>query len=278
MEKEFFIERYRKLGWEFKDVMPGKAIRVNTLKISNTQLVGRLMELEFEVSKIPFLRNGFLVQELTFSIGAITEFLLGYYYTQEAASQRASEVLNPKPADLVLDMAAAPGGKTTHLAQLMKNRGVIVALDKNVNRLIALKNNIERMGVSNVIAFNMNSRDVARLGIKFDKILLDAPCAGNFTQEEDWFGKREIEDIRGIARMQRKLLEAAWSVLKDGGELVYSTCSLEPEENEENVQWFEKRVRAKLVMMERMWPSEYNQGFFIAKFRKENRGENGTRI
>ncbi len=267
--KEFFVKRYKKLGWKFRNVKPGRAIRVNTLKISNEELVKRLMELGFKMEKLPFLKNGYLVKETYCSVGAITEYLLGYYYIQEPASQRASEILRPQQNEVVLDMAAAPGGKTTHMAQIMENRGVIVALEKHVPRIIALKNNIVRMGVANVIAYNTNSMHADNLGIEFDKIMLDAPCSGNFTHEEGWFEKRNLESINEIAKVQRNLLRVAYNLLKKNGELVYATCSLEPEENEDNVGWFLKLFSdMKLVSKERIWPSEETQGFFIAKFRK----------
>jgi 16S rRNA C967 or C1407 C5-methylase (RsmB/RsmF family) len=175
----------------------------------------------------------------------------------------------PQQNEVVLDMAAAPGGKTTHMAQLMKNKGVIVAIDKKIPRLIALKNNIERMGVANVIAYNENSMNAETLGMEFDKIMLDTPCSGNFAQEEGWFEKRNLEGIKSLSKVQRNLLRVAHTLLKRNGELVYATCSLEPEENEENVEWFLKTFSdMNLVSKERMWPSEINQGFFIAKFRK----------
>ncbi len=268
--QEFFVKRYSKLGWTYRPVEHGKAIRINTLRVSETELLGRLRILGFNLTKIPFLKHGYSVEGSEFSIGAITEYLVGYYYIQEPASQKVCEILNPQQNEIVLDMASAPGGKTTHLAQIMENRGVIIALDNKVPRIIALKNNIERMGVSNVIAYHLNAVKAESLGIKFDKVLLDTPCSGNFTQEEGWFDKRSLSSIHEIAKVQRNLLRVAGSVLKVNGELVYSTCSLEPEENEDNVKWFLNTFKdMRLVSQERIWPSEITQGFFIAKFRKE---------
>ena len=265
MEKEIFIERYRKLGWKFSEPNVKKAIRVNTLKISKKVLQKRLASKGIKTSNIDFVKDGLFIEESKFSIGSSVEYLLGYCYIQEAASQAAAELLNPKENDVVLDCCAAPGGKATHLSQLMKNKGMVIALDKKSQRLIALKNNIERMGCKNIVVYNIDALDVASLGIKFDKILLDAPCSGNFTLESNWFEKRDLEGIRGNAGNQKKLLKACLDVLKPKGVLVYSTCSLEPEENEENMKWAVKSLNMKLISQKRFWPSEKNKGFFTAK-------------
>ena len=268
MEKKFFIERYRKLGWEFSDVSPKKAIRANTLRTTRDRLKKRLEALGIETSKIDFARDGLLIEKAKFSPGSSAEYLFGLYYMQGAASQIPASLLEPKETDFVLDCCAAPGGKTTQLSQLMKNKGVIIALDKKSQRLIALKNNLERMGTANTIVYNMDALNVGSLNMKFDKILLDAPCSGNFTQEHGWFEKRDLDGIKGNAENQKKLLKACFNVLKPGGTIVYSTCSLEPEENEENAKWFEKNFDVKLIMQKRYWPSEKNQGFYVAKFER----------
>ena len=232
--KEFFVKKYESLGWKFSEVKPRQSIRVNTLKISNEALAKRLQGLGCVLEKVPFLKNGYSLIRSDFSLGAAIEYLLGYYYIQEAASQKVCELLNPSPGELVLDLAAAPGGKTTHLAQLMGNKGVIVAVDMKPPRLIALKNNIERMGVSNTIVYNLEGEHCEKLGLVFDKVLLDAPCSGNFTQEDGWFEKRNMEDIRGIAKTQRDILRAAFRVLKEGGELVYKSFQRKIEKLEKN--------------------------------------------
>jgi len=266
MEKEFFIKRYEQLGWKLESPKIKQAIRVNTLKISKERLKKRLLEKGVKLSDIKFVKDGLFIESSKFSVGSTDEYLLGYYYIQGAASQIPSEMLNPKDTDLVLDCCAAPGGKSTQLSQIMKGKGVIVALDKKSQRLIALKNNIERMGCPNIITYNMDALDISKLSLKFDKILLDAPCSGNFTQGIGWFAKRDIEGIKSNAENQKKLFQKCFDVLKPGGVIVYSTCSLEPEENEENVEWFLKNYDIKLLEKERIWPSEETQGFFIAKF------------
>ncbi len=295
--KNIFLDRYKELG---QTIDPGtilipKAIRVNTLKIKPDALVKRMKQEKVNLIRIPFLDSGYRVGDSTFSVGAATEHLLGYYYVQETAAQIPAQILNPSEDDVVLDMSAAPGGKTTQLAQYMDNKGVIIALDNNNLRLMSLRNNIERLGVENTILYQKDATFISDLGIMFDKVLLDAPCSGNFCIDEKWFDKRTIENLKDISKIQRKLLDAACEVLKNNGELVYSTCSLEPEENEMVVDWLLKEhpemkiqkidlnigdsgivnpfgvvLDPRVKFAKRFWPHKTGtQGFFIAKFRKE---------
>jgi NOL1/NOP2/sun family putative RNA methylase len=260
-----------------------KCIRVNTLRTESKELLRRLNKKGVLLRKIPYLQNGY-EYKAKFSLGATPEYLQGHYYLQEAASQIPVEVLNPKPGSKVLDMAAAPGSKTTQIGQLMKNEGTIIALDNNATRINALTSNIERCGVTNCIVYKKDGRfgfDVAK---DFDYILLDAPCSGNYCIEENYFENRSMADIKERAKLQRELLKSARLSLKKGGMLVYSTCSLEPEENEENVEWLLKNYPdmkqvstglsigeegIKQPLSRRLWPHKTRtQGFFIAKFEK----------
>jgi NOL1/NOP2/sun family putative RNA methylase len=287
-----FLERYSRLGEEFepKNISIRDTLRVNTLKITDSELIKRL---NANLEKIPFLTQGYYYSS-QFTVGAMPEHFLGLIYIQEAASQIPAEVLDPKPGETVLDMAASPGSKTTQMAAIMKNKGTLIALDVNNPRLPSLKNNLERCGVKNCIVYKKDAMYSEDLNLQFDKILLDAPCSGNFTIEEKWFEKRNLEEIKEQAKTQRKLLESAIAVLKKGGTLVYSTCSLEPEENEENVDWllekypeiklekidlpigdpgitqpFGKRLKEEIKLCKRFWPHKTGmQGFFIAKIRK----------
>jgi NOL1/NOP2/sun family putative RNA methylase len=279
----FFLSRYKKLG---HDIDPDKiilrqSIRVNTLKVSEEQLVKKLQAKNIAVEKIPFADFGYWVVS-DFALSSTSDYLQGHYYIQEAASQLPVQALSPVGGELVLDMCAAPGSKTTQLAQVMRNQGRIVALDSNNARLPALKNNLERCGVKNVVVFNKDASFVDDLGLKFDKVLLDAPCSGNFATDSNWFDKRSIDDIKGMAKVQKSLLRAAVSVLKPSGTILYSTCSLEPEENEEIIEWALDKFPIKLVPIEldtgdegltaktrlcrRFWPEKHaTQGFFMAK-------------
>jgi tRNA (cytosine40_48-C5)-methyltransferase len=284
----FFIHRYKKMGHiiDPEKIKLKEAIRINTFKIDEKKIIKRLKKNEITINKISFLKQGYFT-DADFSIGSTEEYLLGYYYLQEAASQCVSEVLNPKETDLVLDMCAAPGSKTTHLSQIMNNKGIIIAIDIHQKRIEALKNNIERMGCENIIVYRKDAKYVNDLNLKFDKILLDAPCSGNFLIEKDWFEKRTIDDIQKNANEQKKLISSAIRVLKKNGTLIYSTCSLEPEENEEIVEYALNKFNIKLEKIEinigeegltektrlckRFWPEKTNtQGFFIAKIIKIN--------
>jgi len=294
MEKgmNFFLDRYKNLGETVSRIKLKPSLRVNTLKISEKVLKNRLEKLGVKLEKIPFTKNGYYYSS-RFSLGAITEYLLGYYYLQEAAAQLPVQVLDPRSDETVLDCCAAPGGKTTQIAQLMKNKGVLIALDKKKHRIVSLKTNLERCGVNNCIAYLMDANKVKSLDMQFDKILLDAPCSGNFITDPAWFKKRDIDGIRRAAEIQKSLIEKSLSVLKKGGILVYSTCSLEPEENELNMQWmlkrfkvkiekinidigskgltkvFDKRLDKSIANCKRFWPNKTStEGFFIAKIKK----------
>ena len=268
--KSIFLKRYKKLRPDFEiencEVM--NAIRINTLKISHNELIGRLKKEGVILKKIDFLSNGYYYTS-NFSMGSTPEYLQGYYYIQEAASQAVAEYLKPRKNEKILDMCAAPGSKTTHIAQLMDNTGIIVALDNKEWRLAALRNNLERMGINNVVTYNKDARYASDLMQNFDKVLLDAPCSGNFLLEEGWFDKRTLEDIKNNANTQRELLRSASNVVKNGGIIVYSTCSMEPEENEEIVKWGESELNLKVDNFKRFWPDiDKTQGFFISVLKK----------
>jgi NOL1/NOP2/sun family putative RNA methylase len=143
-------------------------------------------------------------------------------------------ILDPKPSDIVVDMCAAPGSKATHLAQIMGNEGVLYLIDRNRNRIPSLRVNIDRTGVINSIILNFDSRNITNLEFKADKILLDAPCTGEglIRQDPDRKKSKKLKDIHKMSKIQGDLLKAGLSSLKSGGTLLYSTCSIAPEENE----------------------------------------------
>ncbi len=215
-----------------------KHIRVNTLKIDERELIERLEDRGFSLEKTEVPLCYKVVKE-PFSIGATPEYLLGYYYVMEKSSCVPPLALNPKPGETIADFASSPGGKTTFLAQLMENRGVIIAIEANEERIQPLIDNIHRMGMLNTVVLRMNAVKFKNLGIKVDKILIDAPCSGEGVIHKDKSRKtdRGARDIEFCSALQRELLESAIESLKPGGVLVYSTCSLTPEENELNVQW-----------------------------------------
>lgn len=292
---KLFLDRYKQLGEVFtpSTLTLKKALRVNTLKITPEKLLAILHEKGVTTQPIPYLEWGYWFTA-PFSLGATPEYLQGYYYLQEAASQVPVQVLHPTEKDLVLDMAASPGSKTTQIAQYMQNKGVLIALDNQTDRLFSLKNNLERLDITNVLVLKKDARFASDLKQQFDKILLDAPCSGNFLTEPLFFKKKTLEGIQERAVLQKELLKSAHLSLKKRGTLVYSTCSLEPEENELVVQWvidtfpdmqlqktglevgdpgfvevFGESLHKDLALTRRLWPHKTGtQGFFIAKFLK----------
>ncbi|MCS7114220.1 MAG: RsmB/NOP family class I SAM-dependent RNA methyltransferase [Nitrososphaerota archaeon] len=289
--REFFIRRYSELGWKFREATPKQAIRINTMNVEEAEIVDRLEKLGFKLEKIPYLENGYWVSEAKFSVGATVEYLLGYYSIQEAAAQIPATLFTDLKDKKVLDACAAPGGKTVQLADLMENTGVIIALDVNRQRLDALANQLERCRVRNTVVFRLDARQASKLGVKFDRILVDAPCSGNFATDKYWFKRRKMKDVERNARLQREILAKTSKILGEDGELVYATCSLEPEENEFNVDWavknlklevaeincygneaptkiFGKKLDNSIKNCRRIWPSEENQGFFVCKLKK----------
>jgi NOL1/NOP2/sun family putative RNA methylase len=289
--KEFFVNRYRVLGWEFRDVTPRQAIRVNSMNVKGFDLLERLNSLGVRLEEIPFLRGGYWVVHSKFSVGATVEYLLGCYSIQEAAAQIPATLFADLKGKTVLDACAAPGGKTVQLADLMGNTGVIVALDINRQRLKALQNHLERCHVKNAVVCRLDARKASKLSLKFDRILLDVPCSGNFATDKFWFERRTLADVKRNARLQREILAEAAKLLKEDGEIVYATCSLEPEENELNIDWavknlgletaeiecygeeaptevFGKRLDDSVRNCRRIWPSEKTQGFFVCKLKK----------
>lgn len=287
--KEFFVRRYEELGWNYEDVELKQAIRINSINAEETEVVERLQSLGVELEKIPFLERGYWVSETEFSIGATSEYLLGLYSIQEAAAQIPAALFTKLKNKTVLDACAAPGGKTVQLADLMQNTGVIVALDVKKRRLIALSNQLERCRVSNTVICHLDARKASKLKT-LDRILLDVPCSGNFATDKKWFARRTIRDVQRNAEAQREILEETTKLMGKHGELVYSTCSLEPEENELNIDWAIKTLNLKVEKIEchgekastkifgeqldsqiencrRIWPGK-TQGFFVCKLKR----------
>ncbi|MFX0029708.1 MAG: RsmB/NOP family class I SAM-dependent RNA methyltransferase, partial [Candidatus Hermodarchaeota archaeon] len=210
------------------------SIRVNTLKIKAFDLKRRLESKGFELNTVESIPYAFKVMKETLNLGSTHEFLQGYYYLQNIASMLPAIILNPKPEDIVIDMCAAPGSKATHLAQLMNNEGTIILIDRNRERIPALEMNVRRMGIINSIVLNMDAIEILKLNIKATKILLDAPCTGEglIRQDPNRKKSRKLKDIKKMASVQKKLLKVGLNTLQPEGELLYSTCSIAPEENE----------------------------------------------
>lgn len=242
--KPKFEERYRALlGDRYDEFMRyslsflRRSIRVNTLKTTVEDVESRLSP-KWKLVPVPWCKEGFWISSERRDVGNLAEHSLGYIYVQEAASMIPPIVLDPKPGDVVLDLCASPGSKTSQMGMYMENKGLLIANDIKANRLKPLGLNLQRTGISNsMITLSMGQS--MRTNLKFDKILVDAPCTGTGTIRKSlktllmW----NPAMIRKISKMQRKILGHAYSLLKPGGTIVYSTCTLEPEEDEEVVSW-----------------------------------------
>jgi NOL1/NOP2/sun family putative RNA methylase len=212
---------------------PTRYIRINTLKTSRSQLESRLRSKGF-VLKNTVMPEVLAVTKAPLTTGATTEYLLGHYYIQDLASCMAVDALDVEEYQAVLDMAAAPGGKTTFMAQKMNNTGAIIALEPNESRARSMSFNIMRCGVYNTSIFKMDGLHASKFGMKFDRVLLDAPCSCEGVMAKDLTRKTSHtpQDIDYCSRMQEKLIEVAARCVKPTGILLYSTCSFAPEENE----------------------------------------------
>jgi len=220
---------------------PDMTLRVNNLVSSKDELKKLLEKVKLDYTDTKYLSNYIRLANLT-NITDWDYFAKGYFTVQDESTGFPPTLLDPQPGMRVLDFCAAPGGKTAHLADLMKNEGEIVAIDQFESRLNILKKNLERMRVTNVKTIVADSREFDDQQ-KFDKVLVDVPCSGIGTlrKKPDIKWKRDLGDIRKLAITQNELLENAARQLKVGGELVYSTCTIEPEENYEIVSEFLKK-------------------------------------
>ncbi|MDD1780650.1 16S rRNA (cytosine(1407)-C(5))-methyltransferase RsmF [Enterovibrio sp. ZSDZ35] len=217
-----------------------RSIRVNTLKVSIEDFKERAAEKGWTLSPVPWCETGFWIDEEDDSVplGNTAEHMSGLFYIQEASSMLPVTALLEEDRELerVLDMAAAPGSKTTQIAAAINNRGVLVANEYSASRVKVLHANLLRCGVYNSALTNFDARVFGGwLPETFDAILLDAPCSGEGTirKDADAFANWSLESIYDIANTQKDLIESAFHALKPGGVMVYSTCTLSREENQD---------------------------------------------
>lgn len=276
-------------------------IRANTLKTRRKDLAAALMKRGVTLDPLAnWSKVGLKIVESSVPIGATPEYLSGMYMLQSAASMCPVLALAPEPKERILDMSAAPGGKTSYIAQLMRNSGSIIANDLKPERQKATVANMHRLGVKNVIACAHDGRKMGSMfKNRFDRILLDAPCSGLGVISRDPSVKvqRTIADVKQCAHLQKELLLAAIDALKykgtTGGYMVYSTCSVAVAENEEVVNYAlskrdirivetgldfgkpgytryqEKRFHSSVALTRRFYPHVHNMdGFFVCKIQK----------
>lgn len=240
-----FLERFETLLDDEFDAFlqclnqpPVSFLRVNTLKFPVSQGQKRLAAMEVETHHLPWFPAGFRVTGEYEKIPHSREFALGYFYVQEGGSMIPPLALNLQKNQCILDMCAAPGSKTTQIAQIIRNGGVIVANERVSRRVASLGHNLRLCGVANTIVLCEDGRTLPKkLTIHFDRILVDVPCtaSGHLRSKAPQYDTPNLKRIRGIQTLQKELLTAGFRLLKSGGLLVYSTCSLHPEENEDVV-------------------------------------------
>jgi len=277
-------------------------IRTNSLKTRRSSLMQSLTSRKVHLDTIgPWTSVGLKIYDSQVPVGATPEYLGGHYMIQSASSFIPCMALAPQQNETVLDMAAAPGGKTTYIGQLMRNTGTLFANDLRKERCKALVANVHRMGLTNVVVTNLDGRKLGGVLPKLDRVLLDAPCTGSgiIARDPGVKVKRGIRDFEESSRQQKELLTTAIDLVdansKTGGYVVYSTCSVAVEENEavidyalrvRNVElvsfdsavkfgvdgmtrYRERRFNPTLKQCKRYLPHVHNMdGFFVAKLRK----------
>ncbi|MEM1619902.1 MAG: RsmB/NOP family class I SAM-dependent RNA methyltransferase [Fervidicoccaceae archaeon] len=305
----YMVERYLRLLGSSTEVAEflesvergiPKTIRCNTLAIDDcAELKERLERRGVTLEKIRWLPHGYRVLSGVDVIGRLEEHIYGLYYIQGPGSMAASYVLDPRRNSLVADLAAAPGGKTTHLAQLMENTGAILSVDKSRARIRALISNVQRMRATNVVVLLENMLKLRGLDGLFDKVLLDAPCSGEglLPVKEERRYVRTLLDLAKMSSLQVRMLEKAVELARDGGHVLYATCSIGIEENElvihhvlerrEDLEVLDSRLngvgeagvteygrarlRDELRRCSRLYPHIHStEGFFLCLLRKRS--------
>ncbi|GAW91423.1 16S rRNA (cytosine(967)-C(5))-methyltransferase RsmB [Calderihabitans maritimus] len=218
-------------------------IRANTLKVSREELACRLQQEGIEVQQSPYVPEGLRIAEFS-GLDELASFRQGLFMLQDEASMLAAHVLKPEAGSFVIDACAAPGSKTTHMAQLMGNRGKIIAWDIHPHRLKLIEDNCRRLGIDIV---EVQLGDARLLGERYpgqaDYLLIDAPCSGLgvLRRRPDARWRKNPEKILELQKLQLEILDGAANCLRPGGILVYSTCTLEPEENYLVIEKFKEK-------------------------------------
>ena len=261
-------------------------LRVNTLKTTIDEIKNNLNSLNISFSEVEWNDTALILKNADLKqIRELEIYKEGKIYLQSLSSMIPAIVVNPKEKENILDMAAAPGGKTTQMACLSNNKAMITAVEKNKIRLDRLKYNLEKQGATRVSVMQKDARELDNF-FSFDKILLDSPCSGSGTidlNNERTYNNFTEELINRSVRIQKELLKKAVRILKENGELIYSTCSILKEENENNIKELLKLPNVELVPVDLekfrgvpllpttiegtmcVKPTNLYEGFFVAK-------------
>ena len=248
LKKYLTDEEIEKLINSLEDV-DKHALLLNTQKLSEE----KLLEIYPHLEKHPIVKNGYLYDKNEYQLGKSVLHELGAFYLQEPSAMLVSYLLQPEKDSVVLDLCAAPGGKSVQASLLMNGTGLLISNDLSFPRAKIIKENVERMGLSNILIV---SNDFSKLANKyrntFDSIIIDAPCSGsgmfrkNDLMKDDW----SINKVYKFAEVQKKLITYAYSMLKEGGKLIYSTCSFSYEEDEEVIEHLLNNSNAEVIDFE----------------------------
>jgi len=250
-------------------------LRCNELKIVRNKLKQKLFEENIETTDIDSTKSG-LVLKTRSNVFQTESFKLGYFEVQDRGSQKISEFCNPQPGQRIADACAGAGGKSLHLATLMQNKGKIVSLDIHNWKLEELKKRANRNGISIIETRCIEStKTIKRLSESFDKVLLDVPCTGLgvIRRNPDTKWKLSLQKINELIKTQKDILKCYSEMVKEGGELIYSTCSVLKIENQDQIKTFlsETKNQWSLVDEIMIWPQVNNSdGFYMCKLKKNN--------
>ena len=270
LEKQYGSENLNQAIISLKKI-PYLSIRVNKLKYSEEEFEEFLKERDIQIIKkvdsVYYVNSGLIINSKEFKEGKII--------AQDASSYLAAKNLGAKPNDLVLDICAAPGGKTAVLAEEMENKGEVIAIDIHQHKKKLIEENMKKLGIDIVKATVLDARNVNKQGRKFDKILVDVPCSGYgvIRKKPEILYTKNRENIEELASLQLEILNSAADILKDGGELIYSTCTIISQENTENVEKFlneRKEFKVKALNIPENVSGEYDKlGGFSINYKEE---------
>ena len=270
LEKQYGSENLNQAIISLKKI-PYLSVRVNKLKYSEEEFEEFLKEKDIQIIKkvdsVYYINSGLIINSKEFKEGKII--------AQDASSYLAAKNLGAKPNELVLDICAAPGGKTAVLAEEMENKGEIIAIDIHQHKKKLIEENMKRLGIDIVKATVLDARNVNKQGRKFDKILVDVPCSGYgvIRKKPEILYTKNRENVEELASLQLEILNSAADILKDGGELIYSTCTIISQENTENVEKFlneRKEFKVKALNIPENVSGEYDKlGGFSINYKEE---------
>ena len=270
LEKQYGSENLNQAIISLKKI-PYLSVRVNKLKYSEEEFEEFLKEKDIQIIKkvdtVYYVNSGLIINSKEFKEGKII--------AQDASSYLAAKNLGVKPNDLVLDICAAPGGKTAVLAEEMENKGEIIAIDIHQHKKKLIEENMKKLGIDIVKATILDARNVNKQGRKFDKILVDVPCSGYgvIRKKPEILYTKNRENVEELASLQLEILNSTADILKDGGELIYSTCTIISQENTENVEKFlneRKEFKVKALNIPENVSGEYDKlGGFSINYKEE---------